>query len=614
MTMDGKRPTIASMHGMVAASHPLAAQAGARLLALGGNAFDAAAATAAALNVVEPFFSGLAGMGMATCYIAAEKRVRTLDFVTRVPSKFPTGRFTRRDEMYRGPLACGTPGNLAGWCELVKSHGRRKLADVFAPAIALARDGHMLIHFPGVCVAHAVRDLASFPFYEDWRATYLGHGGGEPGFGYMLRQPELARTFEIIAAEGPEHFHRGALGRQVVQHVQSLGGCLTMEDMGAVSPVWLDPLAADYRGLRVHTLPPPCEGFQFLLTLRILEGFDLKAMEREGIEHLDVVWRAIRLAAGMRIAHNKPGPAALARMLSEPDVETLRAVLRDPRPVKGQAEQWAPREPDPAREHTTSFSVADREGNLVCITQSLGAQFGCGVVVPGTGICLNNFLYWGEVDTRGTNPLIPGTDLALPMAPAIATRADKPVLALGTPGSYGICQTQAQALVQHVDFGLPLQQAIEAPRARLFDGARVVAEGRLAGPTLAALRARGHEIEVAPDWSILVGGMQGIAIDPDTGAMEGGRPPPRGLCRGSLRERDRWTAIARLSRRAMAWWPRRIRWPPPPARASWAAAATPSTPRWPPPPRSASWSRSIRAWPGSAWRPAGRPATSASAR
>ena len=121
--------------------------------------------------------------------------------------------------------------------------------------------------------------------------------------------------------------------------------------------------------------------------------------------------------------------------------------------------------------------MADREGNVVCVTQSLGAQFGCGVVVPGTGICLNNFLYWGEVDTRGTNPLIPGTDLALPMAPAIVTREDRPVLALGTPGSYGICQTQTQALVQHVDLGLSVQDAIEAPRARLYDGRRAVAEG-----------------------------------------------------------------------------------------------------------------------------------------
>ena len=135
--------------------------------------------------------------------------------------------------------------------------------------------------------------------------------------------------------------------------------------------------------------------------------------------------------------------------------------------------------PPTAQQHTTSFSVADRDGNVVCITQSLGAKFGCGVVVPGHGVCLNNFLYWGEVDLRGPNALRPGGALALPMAPSIATRNGEPVLALGTPGSYGICQTQPQALVQHIDFGLGIQDAIDAPRARLWDGRRVEVESRI---------------------------------------------------------------------------------------------------------------------------------------
>ena len=525
--MDGKRPAVASLHGLVSAAHPLAAQAGARLLAAGGTAFDAAAATAAALNVVEPFMSGLAGMGMATCYIAAEKRVRTLDFVTRVPSKFPAGRFSRREEVHRGPLSCGTPGSLAGWCEMVRAHGRKKLAEVFAPAVALARDGHVVIDFPAAKTQEAGQELGAFPFFADWRDTYLGHGTGEPGRGRVMRQPDLARTLETLAAEGPEHFHRGALGRRVVAHVQSLGGCLTMEDMAAAVPTWHDPLVASYRGLDVHTLPPPCEGFQCLLTLRILDGFDLGAMERDGVEHLDTVWRAIRLAAGVRIAQNKPGPAALARILSEELVATLRARVRDPRPVEALTEQFLPLPPDPAREHTTSFSVLDHDGNAVCVTQSLGAPYGAGVVVPGTGICLNNFLYWGEVDVNGTNPLIPGASLALPMAPTISTRNDRPVLLLGTPGSYGISQTQAQVMVQHIDFGLALQEAIEAPRARLWDGRCVQAEGRFPAATLDALRERGHAVETTLDWTMQVGGMQGIAIDPASGVATGGADPRR---------------------------------------------------------------------------------------
>ena len=165
---------------------------------------------------------------------------------------------------------------------------------------------------------------------------------------------------------------------------------------------------------------------------------------------------------------------------------------------------------------------------MVCITQSLGALFGCGVVIPGTGVCMNNFLFWGEVDPRGTNPLKPGGALALPTAPSISTRADgKPVLALGTPGSYGICQTQPQVMVQHLDFGLGLQSAIEAPRARLLDGAQVNLEGRLRPEVIAALSRRGHAAEAVADWTMQVGGMQGIAINPDSGAMTGGADPRR---------------------------------------------------------------------------------------
>ncbi|HKD77948.1 MAG TPA: gamma-glutamyltransferase, partial [Ktedonobacterales bacterium] len=178
-------------------------------------------------------------------------------------------------------------------------------------------------------------------------------------------------------------------------------------------------------------------------------------------------------------------------------------------------------------QHTTSFSVADGEGNVVCITQSLGARFGCGIVVPGHGVCLNNFLYWGEVDKRGPNALRPGGPLALPMAPSIATRDRQPVLALGTPGSYGICQTQPQALIKHVDFGLAIQDAIEAPRARLLDGRLVQIESRISSQTIAALRQRGHDAQATAAWTPSVGGMHGIAIDPATGVMTGGCDPRR---------------------------------------------------------------------------------------
>jgi gamma-glutamyltranspeptidase / glutathione hydrolase len=521
--MEGKRSTIASLNGIVAAAHPLAAQAGVRVMTAGGNAFDAAAAVAAALNVVEPYMSGLAGMGMATCYVAKERRVRTLDFVPAVPRKFPTGRFKDRAQLKRGAQGAGTPGNLAGWHELVRAYGKKPFADALAPAIGLARDGFPIVEY-GVVEIHEVaaeiRPRAEL--FGPWAALYTS-GKGEAAVGNVLHQPALARTFEAIASEGPGYLHGGPLGRALVEHAHRFGGSLTLDDLADVKPQWLEPLAASYRGLRVHTLPPPAEAFQYLLTLRVLDGVDFSKYERNGAEHLDALYRAIRLAAGVRIASNNPAPDELAWLMADNHVERLRARVRDGIPIEGQVEQSAVPQPAAlAEQHTTSFSIADRDGNAVCVTQSLGSPFGCAVVVPEHGVCLNNFLYWGEAAAGTRNHLTPGAALALPLAPSIATRGGEPVLVLGTPGSYGICQTQAQVMVQHVNYGLSLQDAIEEPRARLWDGRLVLIESRIAPATMEALRARGHEVDVGPPWEkMLVGGMQGIVRDPATGVLTG---------------------------------------------------------------------------------------------
>lgn len=525
--MDGKRPVVSSVHGMVAAAHPLAAAAGARMLAMGGNAFDAAAATTAALNVVEPYMSGLAGLGYATCYIAAEQRVRCLNYAPRIPSKFPAGTFAEREEIQRHPLASGTPGNLAGWCELVRAHGKLSLAEVFAPAIALARDGFPLGRFNVELTNLSCVQLHDHPQYAELNRVYAA-GKGAVKLGQVLKQPDLAATYEGIVANGPGYLYGGPLGKKMAEYLQSIGGCITEADLAAVKPEWVDPISVDYRGLKVHTMAPPSEGFQWLLTLRILEGFDLSRMERNGVDHLDTVYRAIRLAAGVRIARNNPKSAELAEILSDAHVAQLRARVADGVPIEGPTEQFVTPKPiDLNKEHTTSLSIADKFGNAVCITQSLGAGFGNGIVIPGTGVCMNNFLYWSEVDTGGRAPLVAGGEIALCVAPSIGTRDGRLVLSIGTPGSYGILQTQVQALVQYVDFGLEIQDAIAAPRARLWDGMKVDVEGRIRAEVVAALVRRGHGATSAPDFTMQVGGMQAVAIDPDSGALTGAADPRR---------------------------------------------------------------------------------------
>ncbi len=511
-----------STTGVVASAHRLASRAGARILRGGGNAFDAAVAVAACLNVVEPYMSGLAGMGFATMWVAAERRVRVLDFVAPVPRSFPVERFTSRDQLARGPLSVGAPASLAGWLTLWQAGGSLPLDHLLEPAIVLATDGFQVGRFGAEEITQHAPALASdLRHGEAFRSAYPFGAGMAAGA--TMQQPHLAETLRQIGTHGAGTLYGGALGRRIVDHVQALGGTLAMDDLGAVQAVWREPAAVPYRGILVHTPPPPCEGFQFLLTLRLLDGFDVARLGRETAGHLDLVIRAIRIAASVRIQNGNPPPERLGELLSDGMVEALRARLRAGAGLQGPTEQWTPGPPAPEDPgHTTSFSVADHDGNLVCVTQSLGSVFGSGVVVPGTGICLNNFLFWADVQPGSPNRTAGGRALPMCMAPSISTQAGIPVLALGTPGSYGILQTQAQAMVSHLDFGLDLQAAIDAPRGRLWDGDTTEFENRIAPGVIAALRAMGHGARTLESaWSMKVGGMQAIRRDPANGLLTG---------------------------------------------------------------------------------------------
>jgi gamma-glutamyltranspeptidase/glutathione hydrolase len=521
--MFDRRPTVTSRAGMVAAAHPLAATAGAGILAAGGNAFDAIVAVAGALNVVEPYMSGVAGTGIATFYHAAERRVGVLDFVTPVPRKFDA-KSRKRADLARGPHPVAAPGNLIGWCTLLETFGRFDRGQVFAPAIRLARDGFPLTENNATFTRNVLGEIGG---NESWRTNYLDALGGEVAKGRILRQPALAETYQAIVADGPGYLHGGALGRAMVEFIGSLGGCLDMADL-EFEPRWQQPATARFQGVDVHVPPPPCEAFQLLMSLRILDALGLADDEPDGVAHVDKVWRAIRLSADSRIRHNKPDAAALARLLGDDSIATLRQRVTADAAVDGLTEMWPDSgAPAAAKENTTSFSAVDAEGNVVCITHSLGAVYGAGIVVPGTGVCLNNFLNWGELNPEAPNFMAPGAELALPIAPSVSTRDGKPALALGTPGSYGICQTQAQVMVQHLVYDRPLQTAVAAPRGRLMDGQAVKAESRFAPDVVEGLKRRGHAVEVVEPWTWMVGGMHGIAIDSETGALEGAADPRR---------------------------------------------------------------------------------------
>jgi len=523
--MFGKRPIVSSLNGMVAAAHPLAASVGAGVLRDGGNAFEGAVAAAAALNVVEPFMSGLAGLGMACVWSAADRKVKALDFITPIPGAFRADRLQRED-LFRGPCASAPPGNLAGWVKLLEDHGSWPLAAALEPAINLARDG-----FPVTDGVPAItREWFDVRSEEpEWTRVYTeGSASLKPG--WILRQPDLARTLEAIAANGPAYLYGGPLGQQMATYLQSRGGFLSLADLERVAPQWVEPLSVTYRGHLVHTLPPPAESFQFLLTLGALEGLALEKFEQNSVDHLDAVYRAIRLAAELRVEHNRASRDAVETLLAPDSLAHLTEQVKGSQPLSGRTQRYqamTDRKLVGLREHTTSLSVADRAGNMVCITQSLGSIYGSGVVIPGTGVCMNNFLNWGDLDRASPNCLRANEAMAMCLAPSITTLNGEPVLSLGTPGSFGILQTQPQVLCHYLDYRNNLQDAIEAPRARLWDGTLVQAENRISAAVIEDLRQRGHDVQAVEPWTRKVGGFQGIARETTSASYTGGADPRR---------------------------------------------------------------------------------------
>jgi gamma-glutamyltranspeptidase/glutathione hydrolase len=523
------RPSVTSRQGMVAAAHPLAAAAGARVLSWGGNAFDAAVATAAALDVVEPYMSGMAGMGVATIYVSRERRVRCLDFIPTVPLRFDPDARCATDLGF-GPHSVGPPGNLAGWLTLLDTYGSWSRDQVFADAIELARDGFPTTEGNVEMIRSKVQSGIVRDFVG-WSDIFLD-ADEVPEPGWILRQPDLARTYEAIISDGADYLYRGSLGDALIQEIEDLGGALSRDDLASVEPRWIDPVSVPYRDLEVFTVPPPAEGFQMLLALGLLENKDLAELDPNGPEHLDAVIRATRISAVQRLRLANAPREVIEELVGQESLGRLRALWSDSSSVNSPTEKYdssppISEMPDRRREHTTSFSIADASGNMICLTQSLGAAFGSGIVVRGYGVTTNNFLYWGDLDPESPNHLYPGAPLSLPIAPTVSLRNGIPTLALGTPGSYGICQTQTQALLQHVDFGLDIQRAIEAPRMRVMDGSTVHVESRVAPIVIEALCSRGHGAVATDPWTMLVGGMQGVACDPHTGGMQGGADPRR---------------------------------------------------------------------------------------
>ena len=348
---------------------------------------------------------------------------------------------------------------------------------------------------------------------------------------------ELAGTFRQVAEGGAEVFYRGPIARAIARAVGEAGGWLTEADLAAFAPEWREPLAIDYRGWEVSTVPPPFSAFQMLETLNVLEGYDLGAWGHNSEDYLHHLIEAIKLASADRLAYAYAGETPTRGLVSKAYAASQRARIDGAHAAVSEGERFdsvkLPQqigEGYPAQfanEQTTHFACADADGTVVSVTQTLGMVFGSGFAVPGTGLVLNNILKWMDRDPASPNVLRPGKKAGTMMSPTQVFKDGAFALSIGTPGSYGILQTQPQMLLNVLEFGLNVQEAIEAPRVRIYRDRLVDAEARIPEATREGLARRGHQVNALEEWSWVVGGGQGIARDAESGALMAGADPRR---------------------------------------------------------------------------------------
>jgi gamma-glutamyltranspeptidase/glutathione hydrolase len=521
-----KQPARGSL-GMVVTNHPLASAAGAELLAGGGNAVDAAVAALFALTVVEPMMVGIFGAGHAHLrladgthtvidgYTAAPAAARP-DLYRPVSDAWPDYMEAEGRENSVGLRSVGVPGTLKAWCEMLRRFGTVDLAAAIEPARRHAERGFRVTGYLAECVAEAAADLARFP---DSARTFLP--GGRPlARGDLLRQPDYAATLATIAAEGPDALYAGSLGKRVAEHMERHGGLVTRDDLARYATVERAPVRGRYRGLDIAGPPPPSGGgIHLIQILNLLEGYDVAALGFGTVDGLHLVAETLKIAFADRAAATGD-PAfvdvPVARLVAADYAAARRAEIDMARAGSHGAAVPASRAPAPAASHTTHVTVADRDGNVVAATQTINSLFGSRATVPGTGMLLNNTMALFDPHPGHALSVAPGKRMTSSMAPTIVFRDGRPHLALGVPGGVRIFASVLQALVNVIDHGMALEEAVEAPRI-WTQGQELEVETAVPEGVRAGLAARGHD--VAPVAHV-AGGMCAIGWEPD-GSMTG---------------------------------------------------------------------------------------------
>ncbi len=516
-----KQPA-SSSRGMVVSNHPLASSAGAEMLAAGGNAVDAAIATLFALTVVEPMMVGIIGGGMAHIRLADGSH-RFIDGQSTVPSAVKPDTYKSRpgsphdvfdtvdDENLNGPKAVAVPGSLKAWCETLSRFGTMSLADVMQPAIKYASRGFAATPYLHECI----RDGAAVMLKDKpISAIYLPDGVPlKPG--ERVVQSEYAETLAYIAQHGSDALYNGLLGNVLVDYMQATGGFIAHEDLRTYKTVERQPIRADYRGWQIMGPPPPAaSGVHIAEMLNILEGYDIASLGFGTAQTVHYLAEVMKIAfADREAASGDPAyiNVPVERLTSKAYAAERRGAIDDTR-----AQAWAAGIAQLESAHTTHVTAADGFGNVVATTQTINNLFGAKILIPGLGTIPNNYMNLYDPRPGHALSLAPGKRVTTSMSPVMALRDGKLRYALGLPGGKRIFPSAMQALVNLIDHGMTLQEAVEAPRV-WTEGNALEVEPAMPERLRAKLTSMGHKVV---EMSTVGGGMNGIEFGED-GTLSG---------------------------------------------------------------------------------------------
>ncbi len=506
---------------MVSSANPLATQAGLEILSEGGNAYDAAVAVAAALNVVEPMMSGIGGYGAIVVYDAEEGATRFLHASSRMPATLDPAVFRPPTPNYaenrRSAKAISTPGNVNAWEALSRDYGQLEWRRLFDPAIELAGEGFVL---DGITAGWIQSEFPAFP--EHARNIY-GNNGTPLSTGETLVQEDLANSLGSIAEGGAEVVHEGELGGAIDAAVRENGGFLTIDDLRNNRAEWRDPISMEYRDYEVVTASPPATSWGTLVRLGVMGQLDPEALGHNSAAYLHRYAEVTKRAYSQRIEYSRDpdiSPTPLDRLLSEEYWADEAALINTLRATPYQSPtNFSPTTLSNRQEHTTHFVIADGEGNVVSATQTLGNVFGSRVMPEGTGIWLNDSISYSTFEPEG-NPLdaFPGRYRLVGVSPILVMSEGRPWVALGTLGGFTILQTMPQMLMNLIDFDMDVQQAIAAPRLSFVEPDVISVDAGLPESIRDELSALGHNVRV--DDGRGLGNAYGLTVEYD----EQGKP------------------------------------------------------------------------------------------